>query len=242
MLPQKSLTLVQVLTAVCEVRGSRSVQGGLQWLDRWCIIVVNSLVLIVFMSITMYCTKILTLKLIFIFIFLVVNPAFNRVFTQRLKERQSNDQPNFGSISRRGFKSWHNYWCYSVLIGPTEMILTPNQWTEVGDLCGWIRERLDEAKEDGNRIGRPVVSTGNPEISQTISHQPGSMYELIQGPQHIYSRGLPGLASVGEDVPNSRETWGLRMWGGLAEGGGWGHPLGDREMRNGMKNCGRTVQ
>jgi hypothetical protein len=33
--------------------------------------------------------------------------------------------------------------------------------------------------------------------------------------RHIYSRGLPGLASVKEDAPNIQETWGPREWGGL---------------------------
>ena len=33
----------------------------------------------------------------------------------------------------------------------------------------------------------------------------------------MYSRGLPGLDSVREDVPNPKETGGLREWGGLVE-------------------------
>jgi hypothetical protein len=37
-------------------------------------------------------------------------------------------------------------------------MLIPKQWTEVGDPCGWIREKLEEA-EEGNPIGRPAVST-----------------------------------------------------------------------------------
>jgi hypothetical protein len=38
-------------------------------------------------------------------------------------------------------------------------MLTPNQWTEVGGPCDWIKERLEVAKEDGDPIGRPAVST-----------------------------------------------------------------------------------
>ena len=34
---------------------------------------------------------------------------------KRLKERWSNDQPNLGSISWEGTKSWHYFWCYDVL-------------------------------------------------------------------------------------------------------------------------------
>jgi hypothetical protein len=37
-------------------------------------------------------------------------------------------------------------------------ILTHNQWAEIRDSCGWIRERLEEV-EEGDPIGRPAVST-----------------------------------------------------------------------------------
>jgi hypothetical protein len=37
-------------------------------------------------------------------------------------------------------------------------ILTHNQWTEAADPCDWIREKLEEAEEEGNPIGRPAVS------------------------------------------------------------------------------------
>jgi hypothetical protein len=39
-----------------------------------------------------------------------------------------------------------------------------------------------------------------PGSSQRLSHQPG------QGPQHKYTRGQPGLTSVGEDTSNPQET------------------------------------
>ena len=52
-------------------------------------------------------------------------------------------------------------------------IFTPNQWTEAADPYGCIREELEEAEEEGKPI-RPAVSTNlAPEISQTLSHQPG---------------------------------------------------------------------
>jgi hypothetical protein len=38
-------------------------------------------------------------------------------------------------------------------------ILTLSQWTEVEDPCGSVMERLEEAKEKSNPIGRPAVST-----------------------------------------------------------------------------------
>jgi len=40
------------------------------------------------------------------------------------------------------------------------------------DPCGWIREKLEEAEEEGNPIGRPAASTNLvPGIFQTLSHQ-----------------------------------------------------------------------
>jgi hypothetical protein len=38
-----------------------------------------------------------------------------------------------------------------------KQILTPTQKKEARDLCGWIREMLEEA-EKGDPIGRPAVS------------------------------------------------------------------------------------
>jgi hypothetical protein len=38
-------------------------------------------------------------------------------------------------------------------------IFTPNQWTEAGDPCGCVREKLEEAEEESDPIGRPAVST-----------------------------------------------------------------------------------
>ena len=42
----------------------------------------------------------------------------------------------------------------------------------------------------------------------------------------MYSRGLPGLGSVREDVPIPQGTGDPREWRGLV---GLGHPHGDRE-------------
>jgi hypothetical protein len=38
------------------------------------------------------------------------------------------------------------------------------------------------------------------------------MYQLIGGPQHTYSRGLAGLCSFRDDVPNPQETGGARVF------------------------------
>jgi hypothetical protein len=33
-----------------------------------------------------------------------------------------------------------------------------NQGTEAADPCGWIREKLEEAEEEGDPVGQPAVS------------------------------------------------------------------------------------
>jgi hypothetical protein len=49
--------------------------------------------------------------------------------------------------------------CQENLKGPTStwkyhiQIFTPNQSTEAADLYGWIREKLEEAEEEGDAIG-----------------------------------------------------------------------------------------
>jgi hypothetical protein len=58
------------------------------------------------------------------------------------------------------------------------------------------REKLEKAKVEQALIRRQEVSTNlDPEISQSLSHQPGSIQQLMWDPWHIY-RGLPGMPSV----------------------------------------------
>jgi hypothetical protein len=63
-------------------------------------------------------------------------------------------------------------------------IFTLNQWTEAADPCGWIKEKLEETEEESNPLGGPAISTnlGPPNLSDQPSHQPGSIYQLIGGP------------------------------------------------------------
>ena len=68
-------------------------------------------------------------------------------------------------------------------------ILTPKQWTDIGDPCGWIRKSLEEAEEEGNPTGSPAVSP-NPDpwdLSDT-EPQPGDMHKLLGAslPQQTY--------------------------------------------------------
>jgi len=70
-------------------------------------------------------------------------------------------------------------------------IWAPNQRTETAEPCGWIREKLEEAKKEGNAVGGPEVSinlnpwdrldTGSP----TRQHTPAEMRPPTQIQQRI---------------------------------------------------------
>jgi hypothetical protein len=83
-----------------------------------------------------------------------------------------------------------------------------------------------------------------PKLSQTLDHQTGSIcywHQLIWDPQHIYSRGLPGLCSIRDDTPNPQDTGGHREFRGQE---GWGHPHGNSWVRRryGMWNSQRVMR
>jgi len=73
-------------------------------------------------------------------------------------------------------------------------ICAPNQWTEAADPSGWIREKLEEAEEEGNPVGGPAVSintdswhlsdTGSPTRQRTLAEMrpPTHIQQGIQGP------------------------------------------------------------
>jgi hypothetical protein len=48
--------------------------------------------------------------------------------------------------------------------------------------------------------------------SQTLNHQTDSIYKLLLGPQHTYSRRLLGLCSFRGYAPNPQETGGPRVF------------------------------
>jgi hypothetical protein len=78
--------------------------------------------------------------------------------------------------------------------------------------------------------------------SLTLDHQSGRKHQLITGPQHIYSRGLPGLHSVRKDVPSPQETGGPGEFRGLV-GVWWDGDIlveGDRRRRYGTWNSWRV--
>jgi hypothetical protein len=56
-------------------------------------------------------------------------------------------------------------------------ILVTNQLTEAADSCGSIREKLEEAEEEGDPFeDQQSQLTWTPRISQTLDHQPGSIH------------------------------------------------------------------
>jgi hypothetical protein len=48
--------------------------------------------------------------------------------------------------------------------------------------------------------------TWTPGSSQRLRNQPKSIHWPVQSPWHLRNRGLPCLASVGQDAPNPVET------------------------------------
>jgi hypothetical protein len=85
-----------------------------------------------------------------------------------LRKKWSRERPNVGSSSRGSqhltllLKLWHSqkgayHNCPlkdSKSSWKSQMqIFTPNQWREAAEPCGGIREKLEEAEEEGNCIG-----------------------------------------------------------------------------------------
>jgi hypothetical protein len=175
---------------------------------------------------------------------------------KRLGERQFSDRLKLGFILRGGSKAWHYYWFFSVLtdrsltwlsserLNKQTHILTPNHWTEVMDPCDWIRDRLEEAKEEGNPIGRPAISTNmDPwDLSDTEPPNMKHTWTGLRPPWYINIKGLTGLTSMGKYVPNPWKTGGPRELGVLAEGGTsswrWGRKNWDEKLWEGRPGEG----
>jgi hypothetical protein len=110
-------------------------------------------------------------------------------------------------------EAWHGFTPRGTISskGRLKQILTPNHWTEVRDPHDWIRERTEEAEKENDPKGRPTVSTTSDPREFPVTETPTrSIPGLVQGPGRVCSRGLPGLASVGEDVITPLEPWGPR--------------------------------
>jgi hypothetical protein len=100
---------------------------------------------------------------------------------------------------------------------------------------------LKKVKGESHDTGRPAVST-NPDSRELPETVPSTrnIHGSFWCPSYVYSKGLPGLASVGEDLLNPGETWGPREVGEV-----WWQRntlLEARRRRNGMRNCGRETK
>jgi hypothetical protein len=82
-------------------------------------------------------------------------------------------------------------------------ILTAIYWTEVRRLRG----RTAGTEGDCNPIGRTTISS-NPDISEHPETKPPTknIHCMAHDIWHIYSRGLPFLVSVRENVVNPLKT------------------------------------
>jgi hypothetical protein len=143
-----------------------------------------------------------------------------------MRERRSSHRLKFGSSSTGGLGPWHSYWCFGWLTDRSLTWLTSER----------LNEKLKESNANtscGEQPGSPVVELGKswkklwsraaswedqqspltqtPKFSQKMIQRLGSILQLIWGPWHIHSRGLPGLASVREEAPNPAETWSPRV-------------------------------
>jgi hypothetical protein len=72
--------------------------------------------------------------------------------------------------------------------------ITPNQWNKAADPCGCIREKLEEAHEEGP-VGGPAVSTSlDPQDLSDTGPQPGSITPGDRRPPtHIQQRTARSL-------------------------------------------------
>ena len=92
-------------------------------------------------------------------------------------------------------------------------IFIPNRLTKFTDQCGWISEKLIEAEQEGNPVGRPAVSTNlNPKDPSktgppTRQHTPDDMRPTT----HI-QQDTVGLDTVSEDTHKAQEKGGPREW------------------------------
>jgi len=97
-------------------------------------------------------------------------------------------------------------------------IFAPNQWTEACDSCGWIWEKLQEAGEEGDLIGRPAVS---PNLDlQDLRHQANNQaaYTTWYGDPNTYTAEDCQVWVQSEKMHLTLKDWRPRESGGLGGG------------------------
>jgi hypothetical protein len=82
-------------------------------------------------------------------------------------------------------------------------IFTHNHWTEVRHSYGWIRERLEDAKEEDDPIGRPAVSTNLEPWDLSDTEPPTRQHTGVE--HHCGDEGQEGMerGTVGEQRVNN---------------------------------------
>jgi hypothetical protein len=99
-------------------------------------------------------------------------------------------------------------------------IFTSNELTKAAYHCYWIRKGWKKLRSVILYEDQQSQLIWNPKISHTLDHQRDSIYQLIWGSQHTYSRELPVLCSFRDDAPHPHETGGYREFRGQVRWGG----------------------
>jgi hypothetical protein len=143
------------------------------------------------------------------------------------KKKKVSNRSKVGSRSKGSSKAWHYYWGYGVL---TKRGLIMTALRKSQQAAEWIRGSYLHPV-NGQKLLTPVVELGESwrklksratcrrtsslnyfgplrSLRYLLDHQPGSIQQLLWGPQHTYSRGL----TDGSGFSHRRCTYPSRDW------------------------------